>query len=54
MKLENQRSLHSDDSKTSTIKRCAKRFSQWFMDNETWVINPEDKFKATWDMIILL
>ena len=54
MKLENQSALHSDDSKATSIRRCAIRFSKWFMDHETWIIYPEDKFKAGWDMIILM
>jgi hypothetical protein len=54
LKLENQSAMHSDDSKATSIRRCAMRFSKWFIDPETWVIYPEDKFKAGWDMIILM
>ena len=54
MKLEIQSSILSDHSKLSTIKRCAIQFSKWLMDRETWIIYPEDKFKAAWDMIILV
>ena len=54
MKLDSQSAMYSDDSKASSIIRCAKRFSLWFMNRETWILMPEDKFKAVWDMIILV